>query len=133
MAQILENNITGVVQAATTIGVGVTSCLISWDNFPSALVAPDYFLLTITDEVSYEIVKVTTYVGLTSNVAVMERAQEGTTDQAWAAGDRVSVNVTSATINEAITSSLAIDTILTSAAGDVLVDASGNLLTDILR
>ena len=61
--------------AATSITVGDASRL--------ALAAGEFYLMTLYKNTAFEIVKVTAVAG---NTLTIERAQEGSTAQAWAAG-----------------------------------------------
>lgn len=64
-----------------------------------ALAAGDFFLLTLFDKVGatesgWEIVKVTSTGGVGGANLTVERAQEGTTAKAWAAGTKVEMRLT---------------------------------------
>ena len=82
--------------AATTLTVAASA----GDNFPvvDGGDADEFCLITIEDTAgNIEIVKCTSRVG-GADVMTIVRAQEGTSDQAFVAGDRVELRVTKGTL-----------------------------------
>lgn len=65
--------------------------------FPA--ITTDYFYVTLTNaaETAYEIVKVT---ARTTDTFTITRAQDGTTAQAWSAGDKVELRMTKAMLDD---------------------------------
>ncbi len=99
MAQILKNNVSGVLGLA--LGASNTSMtLLDASNFPVPTDG-DFYLLTLIglnangQEASWEVVKVT---GKASNTLAIVRAQEGTTATAWPAATTVQLRLTAGSV-----------------------------------
>lgn len=101
MTQVFANNAVSVLSASVTISS--TSMTVANGAVFPALAGGDYFTVTLytfdtnENETGWEIVKVTARTG---NVLSATRAQEGTTAIAWAAGTRVELRLTAATLND---------------------------------
>lgn len=99
MAQILKNNVSGVLGLA--LGAAETSMtLLDASSFPTPSEG-DFYLLTLIglnangQEASWEIVKVT---GKASNTLTIVRAQEGTPATAWPVATTVQLRLTAASV-----------------------------------
>ncbi len=99
MAQLLSNNISGVL--ATTLSSGATSMtLVDGSTFPAPS-GGDYFLATLIglnsngQENAWEIVQVT---ARASNTMTIVRAQEGTSAATWAAATTVQMRLTAGSV-----------------------------------
>ena len=79
--------------ASTT--AAATSITVS-DGSRLALAAGEFYLMTLYKNTTFEIVKVTAVVG---NTLTIERAQEGSTAQAWAVGVAVACAPTAGDLN----------------------------------
>lgn len=81
----------------TTATVGAGDLSFDVDIAPAPLAPGDYYIVTLTDSLTaptkVEVIKVTDVAGSTLTV---ERAQEGTTAQAWSAGEVVHLASTAA-------------------------------------
>jgi hypothetical protein len=102
MAQIFGNNVEGVVAAGGFAQSATTLSLADASLFPDP--GADWYLATLSDspETTWEIVRVTAKTG---NDLTVVRAQESTSDVAWAAGSSVSLRMTAGTlesVNDAI-------------------------------
>ena len=95
MAQILKNNVSGVLGLALG-AAGTSMTLLDASNFPTPT-GGDFYLLTLIglnangQEASWEIVKVT---GKASNTLTVVRAQEGTPATAWPVATTVQLRLT---------------------------------------
>lgn len=97
--QLYSNNASGTLAALFNIG-DTTLTLVGGGgaNFPSPA-GGDFFIATVEDSLgNYEIIKVTTRAGDAFTVVV--RAQEGTTEQSFAATSRVECRLTAASMAE---------------------------------
>jgi hypothetical protein len=102
MPQLFTNNAWGTL--ASQLTAGATSLALTTGQgarFPSPT-GGDYFLATLigitgTAETSWEIVKCT---ARATDALTIVRAQEGTSDATWAAGTRVELRVTAATLTD---------------------------------
>lgn len=99
MAQILKNNVSGVLGLA--LGASATSMtLLDASSFPTPPEG-DFYLLTLIglnangQEASWEIVKVT---GKASNTLTVVRAQEGTPAAAWPVATTVQLRLTAGSV-----------------------------------
>lgn len=137
MAQLFKNNVSGVLSAPISDSSTVLSLVAGQGaRFPLPT-GGDYFLATLIGldsngaENAWEIVKVTTRAtdGLT-----IARAQEGTAAQAWNAGSRLEMRITSGTLS-AIAASAKSGVLYTNAAASLsagiqyLVDSTGGSFT----
>lgn len=97
--QILQNNVAGVLSGAIT-AAGKSIPLISVTGWP-VLASGDYHLGTLVGlgpngtETAWEVVKVTDRVG---NALSVDRAQEGSTAQAWPAGTVIQMRLTAGSV-----------------------------------
>lgn len=99
MAQILKNNVSGVLGLA--LGAAETSMtLLDASNFPTPT-GGDFYLLTLIglntngQEATWEVVKV---VAKASNTLTIVRAQEGTTAAAWPVATTVQLRLTAGSV-----------------------------------
>lgn len=130
MPQKFVNNLQAVLSAditSTTISIPVVSTA----GFPT-LGAGDWFFLTLTDkreggEKRWEIVKVTAF---SNNVLSVNRAQDGTTGQAWTAGSELSLRVTAGdmqSLKDGTTSAGDTVTLTGDVTGTATVSANGSI------
>lgn len=95
MTQLFSNNAKTTLSAQ--VAVGATNIIVA--NGTGALyqspIDQDYELVTITNGITYEIVKVT---ARTVDTLTVVRAQEGTTAKQWEVGESVSSRVTAGTM-----------------------------------
>jgi hypothetical protein len=96
MAQLFQNNFSDVLSAALS-ATGTSLKLTRTDLM--AVPSGDYILLTLETSArdAWEIVKVTSHTAGSQSCTV-QRAQEGTTARAWAAGDKVEARFTAGSV-----------------------------------
>ena len=99
MAQILKNNVSGVLGLALSAS-GTSMTLLDASNFPTPT-GGDFYLLTLIglnangQEASWEVVKVT---AKASNTLTIVRAQEGTAAAAWPVATTVQLRLTAGSV-----------------------------------
>jgi hypothetical protein len=125
MAQIFKNNVEGVVAAGGLAESATTLSLVDASLFPDP--GTDWYLATLSDaaETAWEIVKVTAKAG---NDLTIVRAQESTTDVAWAGGSKVSMRPTAGMMETAHTPVAISDTTPAEAAPFWFKSDTGQLL-----
>lgn len=88
--------INGYKTALTASATAAATSITVADGSRLALAAGEYFLLTLYKNTAFEIVKVTAVAG---NTLTIERAQEGSTAQAWASGTELVCAPTAGDLN----------------------------------
>ena len=98
MTVLLANNVVTTLSGALTTAA-TDIVVVDGSRFPTPVTGEYFYATLVATNGALEIVKVMTRVG---NSMGITRAQEGTVAQAFAAGSRVEMRITAATIRDAI-------------------------------
>lgn len=97
MTVLLANNVTTTLSAA--IGTGDTTFnVVDGNRFPSPTTGQYFYATLVATNGAFEIIKVTSRIG---NAFGVVRAQESTQAQAFAAGSRIEMRITAASVLDA--------------------------------
>jgi hypothetical protein len=125
MTVLLANNVfTTLASALTTTATSMT--VVDGSRFPSPTTGQYFYATLISVNGAVEIVKVVTRSGNSMGIA---RAQEGTLAQVFAAGSRVEMRVTAASVLDAVDDGVAEMTIVTNALDARLDAAEATIIT----